>query len=311
MNLAPLFPVQFLDQNGDPYAGGKLYTYESGTTTPQTTYSDEAGTPNTNPIILDSAGRCDLWLDPALTYTLTLKDSADVLVKTWDNVDGVVSGSVGVTSVNTLTGDVVLAAEDIGFTTGTAATWFSGDDVAEALDSLINKIDLPGDLVTASQVPITDAGDYYTGTNVEAALQEVGARVVANTLPDQTGNSGKYLTTNGTAASWGTYTPAAFTASIPAGDLTVSVASGGPHAYGSRSVAVVGGTVPHTYFWVPVAESGSGLVTSGLRTASITLSGSGDGGTNLASVLCVVTDATGRVTTAAFNLSATHAASGA
>lgn len=30
---------------------------------------------------------------------------------------------------------------------------------------------------TAAEVPITDAGDYYTGTEVEAALQEVGAEM--------------------------------------------------------------------------------------------------------------------------------------
>lgn len=32
---------------------------------------------------------------------------------------------------------------------------------------------------TAAEVPITDAGAYFTGTNVEAALQEVGADVAA------------------------------------------------------------------------------------------------------------------------------------
>jgi hypothetical protein len=34
--------------------------------------------------------------------------------------------------------------------------------------------DTPG-VVTADEVPITDAGGYFTGTDVEAALQELGA----------------------------------------------------------------------------------------------------------------------------------------
>jgi NAD(P)H-dependent flavin oxidoreductase YrpB (nitropropane dioxygenase family) len=32
---------------------------------------------------------------------------------------------------------------------------------------------------TAAEVPITDAGGYFTGTDVEAALQELGASVAA------------------------------------------------------------------------------------------------------------------------------------
>ena len=31
---------QYLDNAGDPLSNGKLYFYESGTTTPKTTYSD-------------------------------------------------------------------------------------------------------------------------------------------------------------------------------------------------------------------------------------------------------------------------------
>ena len=49
---------QFFDNNGNVLSGGLLYTYEAGTTTPQTTFTSRSGTiANTNPIILDSAGR--------------------------------------------------------------------------------------------------------------------------------------------------------------------------------------------------------------------------------------------------------------
>jgi hypothetical protein len=60
VNLSPVGGVaqQFFDNNGQPLSGGKIYTYASGTTTPQTVYtSSAAGTPHSNPIILDSAGR--------------------------------------------------------------------------------------------------------------------------------------------------------------------------------------------------------------------------------------------------------------
>jgi hypothetical protein len=50
--------AQFFDDNGDPYAGGKLFTYVAGSSTKKTTYQDSTGTtPHANPIVLDSGGR--------------------------------------------------------------------------------------------------------------------------------------------------------------------------------------------------------------------------------------------------------------
>jgi hypothetical protein len=62
---------QFLDSNGAPLALGSLSYFAAGTTTPQDTYSDSAGAvPNTNPVILDGAGRLgvDVYLGPAADY---------------------------------------------------------------------------------------------------------------------------------------------------------------------------------------------------------------------------------------------------
>jgi len=83
---------QFFDNNGDPLSGGKIYTYASGTTTNQTTYTTAAGsTAHTNPIILDSAGRVpsgEIWLTNGVLYKFVLKTSADVLIGTYDNISG-------------------------------------------------------------------------------------------------------------------------------------------------------------------------------------------------------------------------------
>jgi len=77
--LTPFPKIQFFDDNGDPLAGGKVYTYEQGTTTPLATYQDEAETtPNTNPVILDSSGRALIWLGSA-DYTFVIHNSSDVL----------------------------------------------------------------------------------------------------------------------------------------------------------------------------------------------------------------------------------------
>lgn len=60
--LLPNAQQQFCDSNGQPLAGGSVYHYVVGTTTPKTTYQNQALTvPNTNPVILDSAGRATIW----------------------------------------------------------------------------------------------------------------------------------------------------------------------------------------------------------------------------------------------------------
>lgn len=81
---------QFFDNNGSPLSGGKIYSYEAGTTTPLATYTSVAGTvAHTNPIILDSAGRVpsggEIWIALRL-YKFTLKTSSDVTIATYDNV---------------------------------------------------------------------------------------------------------------------------------------------------------------------------------------------------------------------------------
>jgi len=80
---------QFFDNNGVPLAGGKIYTYEAGTTTPLATYTSSTGTTaHTNPIILDSAGRVpggEIW-NALRLYKFVLKTSADVTIATYDNV---------------------------------------------------------------------------------------------------------------------------------------------------------------------------------------------------------------------------------
>jgi uncharacterized coiled-coil protein SlyX len=80
----------YTDESGEPLAGGKLYFYLSGTSTPTGTWADaELVNLNSNPIILDSAGRLpnDVFLDPDVTYKVVLKASNDVTIWTADPVN--------------------------------------------------------------------------------------------------------------------------------------------------------------------------------------------------------------------------------
>ena len=99
VNLSPIWGAgaQLLDNSGNVLSGGKIYTYAAGTTTPATTYTSSSGvTANSNPIILNSAGRVpyEIWLTDGVVYKFVLKDSNDALIATYDNLIGINSNFV-------------------------------------------------------------------------------------------------------------------------------------------------------------------------------------------------------------------------
>lgn len=86
MNLSPVLKQRFFDSNGAPLSGGQLFSYVAGTTTPLGTFSDSSGTTNTNPVVLDSSGYADVWINPTLSYKFVLEDSLGATIFTADNV---------------------------------------------------------------------------------------------------------------------------------------------------------------------------------------------------------------------------------
>ena len=86
--LIPPYPT-FLDTNGLPLAGGLIYTYAAGTTTPQAAYADSTGaTALPNPVVLDASGRASIWLG-AQNYKIVCQSAAGVVQWTADNVSSV------------------------------------------------------------------------------------------------------------------------------------------------------------------------------------------------------------------------------
>jgi len=86
--LCPLLKFREVDANGNPLVGGKIYAYEAGSfTIAKDTYSDQEGTiPNTNPVILDSAGRAAIYLSGFYNFRVT--DSLDNTIYDSVNVTG-------------------------------------------------------------------------------------------------------------------------------------------------------------------------------------------------------------------------------
>lgn len=98
--------IQYQSGSSSVYAGAKLTFYETGTTTKQDTYSDSAlTTPNTNPVIADSAGYFSpIYLDQTKTYKAVLSSSDDVELYSSDpaNFDYAAEYGARVNTVDTL-----------------------------------------------------------------------------------------------------------------------------------------------------------------------------------------------------------------
>lgn len=75
--------TQYFDDAGDPLVSGKIYFYETGTTTPKNTYADINYTiPNSNPVILTAAGRQpNIFFDGVAKAILTKSDNTQILVR--------------------------------------------------------------------------------------------------------------------------------------------------------------------------------------------------------------------------------------
>lgn len=107
-------PLQIpLSTSGALLAGAKLYFYQTGTSTPQDTYSSytlAGGTENTNPVVADSNGVFPvIWLGRTTRYRVLLTTSADVPFANYpiDDVGpdtATLLGAPSIASSNTLTG---------------------------------------------------------------------------------------------------------------------------------------------------------------------------------------------------------------
>jgi hypothetical protein len=88
----------FLTITAIPLAGGLIYTYQAGSSALLTTYTTVNGTiPNSNPIILDSAGRSpnEIWMQTGYSYKFILQTSTGVTLQTLDNLYPILQNASG------------------------------------------------------------------------------------------------------------------------------------------------------------------------------------------------------------------------
>jgi len=87
---------QFFDNNGQPNAGGLIYTYQAGSSTLLTTYTTVDGTiANTNPIVLDAYGRTpsEIWMQTGYSYKFIIQTADAVTLQTLDNLYPILQNS--------------------------------------------------------------------------------------------------------------------------------------------------------------------------------------------------------------------------
>jgi hypothetical protein len=138
---------QFMSVTGAPLAGGKVYTYVAGTSTPKATYTTSAGTvANANPVILNARGEAAIYWNGV--YDVTLKDSNGVLIWGPERLDS----TTGPTRAEQ---HFVASEAQTAFTLTTAIT---------AADVYINGIRLSADdwtLTTSTLVTLDTAAEEY------------------------------------------------------------------------------------------------------------------------------------------------------
>lgn len=164
--LTPSPFMQFFDITGAPLAGGLLYTYAAGTSTPQDTYTDASGTiANTNPIVLNTRGEAAIWLGMSASYKFILKDSVGVLIWTADNIEGSVGAAdLAASTGSSLVGYIAAGSGAVATTVQTklresVSVQDFGADPAGAVDATAA---INAALAASKCVSFGDAGDTYT-----------------------------------------------------------------------------------------------------------------------------------------------------
>lgn len=174
--ISPRFRA--FDDTGAPLAGGKLYSYAAGTTTPKDTYSNSTGNVNTNPVQLDGSGYGDVWLGSG-AYKFILADVNDVPLWTIDNVKTPDTGEFSALSV---TGASTVAAVSASgqitstVTTGTAPLVVaSTTKVANLNADQLDSADWAAPLAIGSTTP---AAGSFTALSASGNLAVTGTSVL-------------------------------------------------------------------------------------------------------------------------------------
>jgi hypothetical protein len=180
--MAVLFPItQFFDNTGAPLAGGKVYTYAAGGTTPKTAYTTQAASVAlANPVVLDSAGR---------TSGIWLSGSYHIVVKSSD----------GATTYHDL--DTVNGYNPVDWTGLTAS-------IAD-LNGYASAAGTPGTVAASKTVVVDSNKDIATFRNLSASTLTASTSITTPLIKDANGVSAVTIATTASQVNGITLTPSA------------------------------------------------------------------------------------------------------
>lgn len=117
VNLSPVGnAMTFFNNLGEVLSGGKIYTYQAGSSTPLATYTTVNGNiAHANPIVLGTDGRSadEIWLLDGYNYKFIVKDSDDNTIQTLDNLYGIIA-TIPVSAPALPSGSIILWSGAIG-----------------------------------------------------------------------------------------------------------------------------------------------------------------------------------------------------
>jgi len=205
VSLAPTLHPQFIDSAGKVLSGGFVYTYASGTTTRQDTYTDSSGTIiNAWPIPLDATGapsngstQTGIWLSNN-SYKFCATNSA--LVQQWctDNVSAYqILNNIQNITFGSVTSDPTGAAGEVGYRSdipcfrGYTVFWDCFVRLTD-IQTLTNKtLDISANTLKNS----TNTAGHYPRNN---GTQYVDTTIQSSDLPAITGTYANSSTGTGT-----------------------------------------------------------------------------------------------------------------
>jgi hypothetical protein len=295
VNLSPS-PVQhFTDNNGNLLTGGKLFTYQAGTTTKQNAYTDSSGaTAFANPIILNARGEptnpsgfsSGIWLTTGVGYKFVLSPASDTDPPTnpfW-TVDQISAPGAG---SGTIPGSTAL------IDSGTANAYVAGFSPAPANQAAV--LDIPFCMVALNAN--TGASTLnLNGFGVKAIVRRDGSACIGGEI---LAGQFVWLAWNGTAYQF-IGIGAASAAAVAAGTDTQSYVTpadlGGLSSFMGFNQTVY--STPGTATFTPptgvtkvyvtvIGGGGGGGATASCSGSQISFSGGGNGGSRGSGVVTV------------------------
>lgn len=213
---------QFFDDNGVPLAGGLIYTYQAGSSTPLVTYTTSSGTiANANPIVLDASGRTpqQIWLLTGYSYKFILQNADAVLIQTLDNIYPILQNAP-TTSVAVPSGCILLWS---GSTGSIPATWLLCDGtngtpdlrdrfiVGAGNSYAVNATGGSADAIVVSHThtaTVTDPGHVHGGIYTKVGSQDQAGSNIYSLMSGSSSNTNSAVTgisvSNATAGVSGT-----------------------------------------------------------------------------------------------------------